>query len=81
MTVRLDLPDIGAGSGFFKETVGKWENRLDNVWIITDIRHTIQLPANNYRCELSLSNTMAHTALPLPVYEAPGTVPIHRAYT
>ena len=81
MTVRLDLPDIGAGSGFFKETEAKWENRLDNVWIITAIRHIIQLPRNTYRCELSLSNTMAHTALSLPVYEAPGTVPIQRAYS
>ena len=75
MIVRLDLPDIGEGSGAIDKRAPGWENRLDNIWIITSLKHIIGLPENNYRCELVLSNTMAHTAKELPVYEAPGGRP------
>ena len=81
MTIRLDLPDIGEGSGSFKGSEAKWENRLDNLWIITSLKHQIELPRNSYRCELQLSNTMSHTAKELETYQAPGKVPVHQAYT
>ena len=80
MVVKLDLPDVGAGSGFFKGTDAKWENRLDNLWIITSLKHTIVLPRNNYTCELILTNTMTYAMKELPFYEAPGTVPAARSY-
>ena len=72
MVVKLDLPNIGEGSGYFKGSDAKWENRLDNVWIITSLKHFITLPDNTYRCELILSNTMTATTDVLPIYEAPG---------
>jgi len=81
MTIRLDLPDFGEGSGFFKGTDAKWENRLDNLWIITSIKHQIELPRNSYRCELHLTNTMSHTAKELPIYQAPGKKPQMASYT
>ena len=75
MIVMLDLPDVGEGSGYFEGSEAKWENRLDNLWLITSLRHVIDLPQNTYRCELTLTNTMTYTAKELPVYEAPGTIP------
>ena len=80
MVVMLDLPDIGAGSGFFKGTTAKWENRLDNLWVITSLKHVIQLPRNTYTCELVLTNTMAYASRELPIYEAPGKVGPRRQY-
>ena len=80
MVVKLDLPDVGEGSGFFEGTQAKWDNRLDNLWIITSLKHTIILPRNNYTCELILTNTMTYAMKELPIYEAPGTVPAARSY-
>ena len=81
MTIRLDLPDFGEGSGHFKGSTAKWENRLDNLWIITSLKHQIELPRNSYRCELHLTNTMSHTAKELKAYQAPGKQPQIASYT
>ena len=81
MIVKLDLPDIGEGSGYFEGTDAKWENRLDNLWIITSLKHFITLPENTYRCELILSNTMTATSKTLPVYLAPGKLSNSATYT
>jgi len=80
MVVKLDLPDVGEGSGFFEGTQAKWENRLDNLWIITSLKHNIVLPQNTYTSELILTNTMTYAMKELPFYEAPGTVPAARSY-
>jgi len=81
MIVKLDLPDIGSGSGFFEGTEAKWENRLDNLWIITSLKHIIELPRASYQCELILTNTMTQTSRELPIYEAPGTTPTKRDFS
>ena len=81
MIVKLDLPDICAGSGFFEGTEAKCENRLDNLWIITSLKHIIELPRASYQCELILTNTMTQTSRELPIYEAPGTTPTKRDFS
>ena len=80
MIIRLDLPNIGSGSGFFEGTNAKWENRLDNLWVITSLKHVIKLPQNTYTCELILTNTMTFAMKELPIYQAPGKVPVARNY-
>ena len=73
MTVKLDLPDIGRGSGYFGDNPA-WENRFDNIWIITEVKHILNPVENTYFCELSLSNTMRDTSFELPVYENVGDI-------
>ena len=80
MLVKLDLPNIGRGSGFFEGSEAKWENRLDNLWIITSLKHILELPRNTYRTHLILTNTMTHTSRELQTYEAPGKVGPRRQY-
>ena len=71
MTVKLNLPDIGRGSGYFDQNPA-WENRFDNIWIITEVKHILNPVANTYFCELKLSNTMRATGKDLPVYDSVG---------
>ena len=72
MTVKLDLPDIGRGSGYFQGDIPAWENRFDNIWIITEVKHILNPVENTYFCELRLSNTMRATGKELPVYDSVG---------
>ena len=73
MTVKLNLPDIGRGSGYFDQNPA-WENRFDNIWIITEVKHILNPVANTYFCELKLSNTMRGTEKDLPVYDSVGDI-------
>ena len=74
--IKLELPNIGEGSGFLAKSkpATAQENRLNNLWIITEIKHIIEpsQTTNHYRCELVLSNTMGATNDALPFYDKLG---------
>ena len=71
MVVELKLPNIGRGSGYFGDPAA-WENRFNNIWTITEIKHILNPTVNTYFCELKLSNTMRGTGKNLPVYDSVG---------
>ena len=73
MTVELQLPDIGQGSGMTsqpKPTDAVWENRQNNIWLIKKLTHAIDLREDSmkYYCDLELSNTMRSQKKVLPKY-------------
>ena len=73
MTVELQLPDIGQGSGMTssaKPTDAVWENRQSNIWLIKKLTHAIDLREDSmkYYCDLELSNTMRTQKKVLPKY-------------
>ena len=71
MSVLLDLPNLGRGSGYFGDNPA-WENRFDNIWLITEVKHILNPVTNTYFCELKLSNTMKGTEKDLPIYDSVG---------
>ena len=73
MTVELQLPDIGQGSGLTsqpKPTDAIWENRSNNIWLIKKLTHAIDLREDSmkYYCDMELSNTMRSQKKVLPTY-------------
>ena len=73
MTVELQLPDIGQGSGLTatsKPTDAIWENRQNNIWLIKKLTHAIDLREDTmkYYCDMELSNTMRAQKKVLPAY-------------
>ena len=78
MTIHLDHPDIGQGSGTVskaKPTDAVWENRQNNIWLIKKLTHAIDLREDSmkYYCDLELSNTMRTQKDPLPFYVGLGS--------
>ena len=78
MTIHLDHPDIGQGSGTVskaKPSDAVWENRQNNIWLIKKLTHAIDLRENSmkYYCDLELSNTMRTQRDPLPTYVGLGS--------
>ena len=73
MTIHLDHPDIGQGSGTVskaKPSDAVWENRQNNIWLIKKLTHSIDLREDSmkYYCDLELSNTMRTQKEVLPAY-------------
>ena len=73
MTVQLELPDVGQGSGMTssaKPTDAIWENRQNNIWLIKKLTHAIDLREDTmkYYCDMELSNTMRAQKKVLPAY-------------
>ena len=74
MVLYLLLPDIGEGSGYLGGEEA-WENRMNNLWIIKDLTHTIFTTANKpaYWCDLTLSNMMRMPGRHLPKFSGTGS--------
>ena len=77
MNVKLDLPDVGRGSNFtqLKESREIWENRLDNIWVIKKLVHTLETTQDSltYYCDLQLANTLRAADDTLPTYPGLGS--------
>ena len=77
MSVKLDLPDVGRGSDFkqLKESREIWENRMDNMWVIKKLVHTLETTQDSltYYCDLELANTLRAADDPLPTYQSLGS--------
>ncbi len=78
MTIELQLPAVGRGSGYVgtKETTSPvWEDRHSNIWLIKKLTHAIDLREGNttYYCDLEISNTMRTQQDPLPKYVGLGS--------
>ena len=78
MTVQLELPDVGQGSGMTssaKPTDAIWENRQNNIWLIKKLTHAIDLREDTmkYYCDMELSNTMRTQKKVLPAYVGIGS--------
>ena len=77
MNIKLDLPDVGRGSGFrqLEQAREVWENRLDNIWKIKKLVHVIDTTQENltYYCDLELSNTLRAVDDKLPTYPGLGS--------
>ena len=71
-----DLPELGlaAGQPGLEGAKQLWENRLDNVWLVTKVAHRITTGGENasYLTKVELVNTMSSTAQVLPTYDALG---------
>ena len=71
-----DLPELGlaAGQPGLDGAKQLWENRLDNVWLVTKVAHrmTTGADSSNYLTRVELVNTMSSTAMVLPTYDALG---------
>ena len=67
-----DLPDIGlaAGQPGLEGAKELWENRLDNVWLVTKVAHRLVTGGENpqYLTRVELANTMSSTSQILPEY-------------
>ena len=67
-----DLPDIGlaAGQPGLDGAKQLWENRLDNVWLVTKVAHRMTTGGENpqYLTRVELANTMSSTSQILPDY-------------
>jgi hypothetical protein len=67
-----DLPDIGlaAGQPGLDGSKELWENRLDNVWLVTKVAHRMTTGGENpqYLTRVELANTMSSTGQVLPDY-------------
>ena len=78
MNIKLDLPDVGRGSGFrqLKEAREMWENRLDNLWKIKKLVHVVDTTQENltYYCDLELSNSLRAIDKKLPAYGGLGSI-------
>ena len=78
MTIELQLPAVGRGSGYVgtKETTDPvWEDRQSNIWLIKKLTHAIDLRegSTTYYCDLEISNTMRTQQDPLPTYVGLGS--------
>ena len=67
-----DLPDLGLAAGQIGLEGAKqlWENRLDNVWLITKVAHRLVTGGESpqYLTRIELANTMSSTGQVLPEY-------------
>ena len=67
-----DLPDIGlaAGQPGLEGADQLWENRLDNVWLVTKVAHNMTTGGENpqYLTRIELANTMSSTSQILKDY-------------
>ena len=67
-----DLPDLGlaAGQEGLEGSKQLWENRLDNVWLITKVSHRMTTGGESpqYLTRIELANTMSSTGKILPDY-------------
>ena len=67
-----DLPDVGlaAGQPGLEDAKQLWENRLDNVWLVTKVAHRLVTGGENpqYLTRIELANTMSSTGQVLPDY-------------
>ena len=77
MVVKLEMPDIGTGSGQYdKDPI--FANRLNNSWIIKQLTHVIDNTKgedNGYYCDVELANTLRDTNAKgiLPSYSGMGS--------
>ena len=71
-----DLPELGLGAGQpgLDDAKQLWENRLDNVWLVTKVAHRLTTGGENpsYLTKVEMVNTMSATAKVLPTYDALG---------
>ena len=71
-----DLPEIGlaAGQPGLEGAKQLWENRFDNVWLVTKVAHSITTSGDNpqYLTKIELANTMSSTGQTLPSYHQLG---------
>jgi hypothetical protein len=67
-----DLPDVGlaAGQPGLEDAKQLWENRLDNVWLVTKVAHRLVTGGENpqYLTRIELANTMSSTGMVLKDY-------------
>ena len=67
-----DLPDLGlaAGQPGLEGAEQLWENRLDNVWLVTKVAHRLTTGGENpqYLTRIELANTMSSTSQVLKDY-------------
>ena len=67
-----DLPDLGlaAGQQGLEGAKQLWENRLDNVWLVTKVAHRMTTGGENpqYLTRIELANTMSSTSQILKEY-------------
>ena len=67
-----DLPDLGLAAGQLGLEGAKqlWENRLDNVWLVTKVAHRMTTGGENpqYLTRIELANTMSSTSQVLKDY-------------
>ena len=67
-----DLPDFGlaAGQPGLEGSDKLWENRLDNVWLVTKVAHRLVTGGENpqYLTRIELANTMSSTGMVLKDY-------------
>ena len=78
MTIELQLPAVGRGSGYVgsKETTAPvWEDRHSNIWLIKKLTHAVDLREgqSTYYCDLEISNMMLTQEKPLPTYVGLGS--------
>ena len=75
MVLYLNLPDIGEGSGYLGGG-DAWEDRLSNLWVIRSLSHNIITQANQpvYYMDITLSNLMRYTLMPLPKHDGTGSM-------
>ena len=75
MVLYLNLPDIGEGSGYLGGGEA-WEDRLSNLWVIRSLSHNIITQANQpvYYMDITLSNLMRYTLMPLPKHDGTGSM-------
>ena len=71
-----DLPEIGlaAGQPGLEGAKQLWENRFDNVWLVTKVAHNLTTSGDNpqYLTKIELANTMSSTSQTLPTYDQLG---------
>ena len=66
-----DLPDLGYGAGQsgLEGSTQLWENRLDNIWLVTKVAHKITVQgAGGYSTRVEVANTMSATSQVLNSY-------------
>ena len=76
-----DLPDLGlaAGQPGLEDAKQLWDNRLDNVWLVTKVAHRLVTGGENpqYLTRIELANTMAATGQKLKKYDQFGRTSPH----
>ena len=76
-----DLPDLGlaAGQPMLEDSKQLWENRMDNVWLVTKVAHKLTTGGENpqYLTKIELANTMGSTGMVLPKYSQFGRTSPH----
>ncbi|MDB4058159.1 hypothetical protein N9522_07420 [Candidatus Thioglobus sp.] len=67
-----DLPDLGLAGNQpgLEGAKDVWENRLDNIWLVTKVSHRLTTGGENpqYLTRIELANTMSSTGMVLPDY-------------